>query len=227
MNLVCAAHTAISDIGEVGTCMHATTDDHYCFFIRGTKVRKMHSTRRDAFRSINELPLARIWPDGRINIINKNHKKRKDEKVVADTKFEPKVALLKTYPGSEPEILNYFVKKGYRGFVLEGTGMGHVPTFAKKSWIPVIKKLIKDGIPVVVAPQTIYGRINTDVYTNLRVLYHEAKAIPAEDMLPETAFIKLSWVLGHTKSLEKIREMMLTNIAGEITKRSEIETFLV
>jgi len=227
MNLVCAAHTAISNIGEVGTCMHATTDDHYCFFIRGTKVRKMHSTRRDAFRSINEFPLARIWPDGRINIINRNHKKRKDEKVIADVKFEPKVALLKTYPNSESEILNYLVKKGYKGFVLEGTGMGHVPTFAKKSWIPVIKKLIKDGIPVVVAPQTIYGRINTNVYSNLRVLYHEAKAIPAEDMLPETAFIKLSWILGHTKSLEKIRKIMLTNIAGEITERSEIETFLV
>jgi glutamyl-tRNA(Gln) amidotransferase subunit D len=105
--------------------------------------------------------------------------------------------------------------------------MGHVPTEAEKSWIPVIKKLIKDGIPVVIAPQTLYGRINTDVYTNLRVLYHEAKAIPAEDMLPEVAYVKLGWVLGHTKDLEEIRKMMLTNIAGEITARSEIETFLV
>jgi len=227
MNLVCAAHTAISDIAEVGTCMHATTDDHYCYFIRGTKVRKMHSTRRDAFRSINEIPLAKIWPNGKIDVLNKNHKKRKDEKVVADAKFEPKVALLKAYPGSEPEILEFLVKKGYKGFVIEGTGMGHVPTFAEKPWVPVIKKLIKDGIPVVIAPQTIYGRINTNVYSNLRVLFHEARAIPAEDMLPETAYLKLGCVLGHTKDLEKIRELMLTNIAGEITERSEIDTFLV
>ncbi|NIM47012.1 MAG: Glu-tRNA(Gln) amidotransferase subunit GatD [Candidatus Aenigmarchaeota archaeon] len=226
-NLICSAHTAVSDIGELGVCMHASTDDHYCYFIRGTKVRKMHSTRRDAFRSINEIPLAKIWPNGKIDILNKNHKKRKDEKVVADTKFEPKVALLKAYPGSEPEILEFLVKKGYKGFVIEGTGMGHVPTFAEKPWIPVIKKLIKDGIPVVIAPQTIYGRINTNVYSNLRVLFHEAKAIPAEDMLPETAYIKLGWVLGHTKDLEKVRELMLTNIAGEITERTEIDTFLV
>ncbi len=227
MNLICSAHTSISDIGEVGVCMHGSTDDHYCYFIRGTKVRKMHSTRRDAFRSINEIPLAKVFPDGKIDILNKNHKKRKDEKVIADIKFEPKVALLKTYPGSEPEILEFLVKKGYKGFVLEGTGMGHVPTFAEKSWIPTIKKLIKDGIPVVIAPQTIYGRINTNVYTNLRVLFHEAKAIPAEDMLPETAYIKLGWVLGHTKDLEKVREMLLTNIAGEITERTELDTFLV
>jgi len=227
MNIVCSAHAALSDIGEVGTCMHATTDDHYCYFIRGTKVRKMHSTRRDAFRSINEMPLAKIYPNGKIDVMNENHKKRSDEKVIADIKFEPKVALLKAYPGSEPEILEFLVKKGYKGFVVEGTGMGHVPTFADKSWIPTIKKIIKDGIPVVIAPQTIYGRINTDVYTNLRILYHDAKAIPAEDMLSEVAYVKLGWVLAHTKDLDKIRELMLTNMAGEITQRSELDTFLV
>ena len=188
----------------------------------------MHSTRRDAFRSINEMPLAKIYPDGKIDILNRNYKKRNnDEKVVADVKFEPKVALLKSYPGSEPEVMEFLIKRGYKGFVIEGTGMGHVPTDAEKSWIPPIKKLIKDGIPVVIAPQTIYGRINTNVYANLRVLYHEAKAIPAEDMMPEVAYLKLGWILGHTKDLDKIRELMLTNIAGEITSRSEVETFLV
>ena len=207
--------------------MHATVDDHYCHFIRGVKCRKMHATRRDAFRSINEMPLAKVWPNGKIDILNKNYKKRSDEKVVADIKFEPKIALLKSYPGSEPEILEFLVKKGYKGFVIEGTGMGHVPTFAEKPWISTIKKLIKDGIPVVIAPQTIYGRINTTVYSNLRILYHEAKAIPSEDMLPEVAYVKLGWVLGHTKDLEKVREMMLTNLVGEITERNEIDTFLV
>ena len=227
MNIICSAYAAISNIAEVGVCMHATTDDQYCYFIRGTKVRKMHSTRRNAFRSINEMPLAKFWSDGKIDILNNNHKKRKDEKVVADVKFEPKIALLKAYPGSEPEILEILAKKGYKGFVIEGTGMGHVPTEAEKSWIPAIKKLIKDGIPVVIAPQTIYGRINTDVYTNLRILYHEAKAIPAEDMLPEVAYVKLGWLLAHYKDIEDIRKMMLTNICGEITSRSEIDTFLI
>ncbi len=227
MNIVCSAHAAISDIAEVGICMHATVDDHYCHFIRGTKARKLHSTRRDAFRSINEMPLAKVYPNGKIDVMNENHKKRSDEKVVADIKFEPKIALLKSYPGSEPEILEFLVKKGYKGFVIEGTGMGHVPTLAEKSWIPMIKKLIKDGIPVVIAPQTIYGRINTSVYSNLRTLYHETKAIPGEDMLSEVAYVKLGWLLAHYKDIEDVRKMMLTNIAGEITERNEIDTFLV
>ena len=227
MNLICSAYASISDIAEVSICMHGSSSDDYCLLNRGTKVRKMHTSRRDAFRPINELPLAKIWSDGRIEIINKNHKKRNnDEKVVADTKFEEKTALLKVYPGSDPDVLEYFATKKYRGIVIEGTGLGHVPTQNIKTWIPKIKNLIRDGIAVAVTSQTIYGRVNPNVYTNLRILYHEAGAIPCEDMLPEVAYVKLGWVLGHTKDLDEVRKIMLTNIAGEITKSTDFRAFL-
>jgi len=225
MNLICAARVAVSDIAEVGICMHGSPDDSYCLFLRGTKVRKMHTSRRDAFRPINDLPLAKVWPDGRMDKINPDQKKRTDKRTELDIKFEPDIAMLKAYPGSDPAVIDYHVRRGVRGFVIEGTGLGHVPTFAKKSWISIIKKH-SEHIPFVVAPQTLYGRVNPDVYTNLRILFHEAGAIPGEDMLPETAYVKLGWVLGHTKSMEKIREMMLTNYAGEITKRSLPESYL-
>jgi glutamyl-tRNA(Gln) amidotransferase subunit D len=227
MNLICSSIASVGEIAEVGICMHGESADTFCLFNRGTKVRKMDTSRRDAFRPINELPLARVHPTGKIEILNKNHKKRNNKlKVQVDAKFEPKVALLKAYPGSDPSIIDYLVTKGYKGFVIETTGLGHVPTFARKSWIDTIKKHVKDGIPFVTSTQTLYGRINPNVYTNLRILYHEAGAIPGEDMLPETAYVKLGWVLGHTKSLEKVREMMLTNYAGEITTRSLPGTYL-
>ncbi len=227
MNLICSAHAAVGEIAEVGICMHGESADTYCFFTRGTKVRKMHSSRRDAFRPINELPLARVYPDGRTEVLNKKHRKRNDrEKVEADTRFEPKVALLKAYPGSDPGVIDYLVSKGCRGFVIESSGLGHVPTACSKSWIPAVRKHVKDGIPFVTASQTLYGRINPHVYANLRALYHEAGAIPGGDMLPETAYVKLGWVLGHTKSPEKVREMMLTSYSGEITERSVPGSFL-
>jgi glutamyl-tRNA(Gln) amidotransferase subunit D len=227
MNIICAAHTAVGDIAEVGICMHGRIDDDYCLFIRGTHVRKMDTQRRDAFRPINEYPLAKIWPDGKIRIKNWNHKKRDDMgKLRLDIKFEPKIAILKAYPGSDPSIIDYLVSKGYRGFVIEAGGLGHVPTHGRRSWIPTIKKHVKNGIPFVTAPQTIYGRINPNVYTNLRILYREAGAIPGEDMLSEVAYIKLGWVLGHTREPEKVREMMLKNYAGEITERTLVGTFL-
>ncbi len=227
MNIICSAHAAVGEVAEVGICMHGESADSFCLFNRGTKVRKMHSSRRDAFRPINDLPLSKVYPNGKIEITNPNYTRRNDrKKVELDTKFEPRTALIKAYPGSDPSVIDHLVDSGYRGFVIEAGALGHVPTQARKSWIPTIKKHAGNGIPFVTASQTLYGRINPNVYTNLRILYHEAGAIPGEDMLSETAYVKLGWVLGHTKSLEKIREMMLTNYAGEITKRSLPETFL-
>lgn len=226
MNLVCASHAAVSNIGEVGICMHGSTNDNYCYFIRGTKCRKMHTTRRDAFQSINEPPLAKIFPNGKIEITNKSFRERKEKKVKLDTKIEKNVAMLKFYPGSDPKVIDYHVKNGIKGFVVEATGLGHLPTdVSKRPWTTVIKKYSEQGIPFVVTSQTIYGRVNPYVYTNLRKLFIESKAIPGEDMLSETAYVKLMWVLGKTKSFEKVREMMLTNYAGEITPRTRTNTF--
>ncbi|MBN2102343.1 MAG: Glu-tRNA(Gln) amidotransferase subunit GatD [Candidatus Aenigmarchaeota archaeon] len=226
MNLICAAHIATGDIAEVGVCMHGSTNDDFCFFSRGTKVRKMHTSRRDAFRPINELPLAKVWTDGKIEKINPVQKKRSDGDVELDIAFEPKVAILKAYPDADPDVIDYYIGKGYRGFVIETAGLGHVPTFAKKSWIETIRKHTKDGIPFIGTAQTIYGRIDPSVYTNLRMLYHDAGAICSSDMLTETAYVKLGWVLGHTEDIEEVRKMMLTNIAGEITQRTLPETYL-
>jgi len=226
MNLVCSARVAgYSGIAEVGVCMHASENDDFCNFIRGTKVRKMHSTARNAFKPINESPLAKIYPEGRIEITNSNYQKVSDRKVKPDTKFEPNVALVKVYPGSKPNIINFLINEGIKGIVLEGTGMGHVPTQTAEpsmSWIPAIQKAINSAVPIVVTTQTIYGRTNQLVYKNLRILA-KTGAIFAEDMLPETAYVKLGWVLGHENKMDKIREIMLTNIAGEISERTAVE----
>jgi glutamyl-tRNA(Gln) amidotransferase subunit D len=224
MNLLCAVHAATSNIAEVGICMHATMNDDYCYFIRGTKVRKMHTSRRDAFRPINDLPLAKVYPSGNMEIMNDIYAKRSDGKAIADTKFEPRIAAHKFYPGGDPEVLEYLASK-YKGLVIEATAFGHVPTHSSRSWIPVIKK-ISSEIPVVIASQSIYGRVNTTVYSNLRILFNETNAIPAEDMHPETAWVKLGFVLGHVKSIEEARKMMLTNLVGEISPR-DLDTFLI
>lgn len=224
-NVICAAHAAMSDIAEVSICMHANSSDDFCFLNRGTKVRKMHTSRRDAFRPINEQPLAKIWPDGRFETVNSNYRQRSENKVSADVKFEPKVGILKAYPGSDPSVLEFMIRKRYKGFVIEGTGLGHVPTKANKSWIPAIKKAVKKKIPVVITSQTIHGRISPNVYQNQRILFHETGAISGEDMTTETAYIKLGWILGHTKALEEVKRLMLTNLAGEINPKQGEENY--
>jgi len=223
MNLICAVTSAAkSDIAEVMTCLHGTTNDDYCLLIRGTKVRKMHTSRRDAFRPINDLPLAKVYEDGKIEIINKLYRQRNKEKSSVDDKFEPKVALIQIYPGMDSEVIDFYAKKGYKGIVLSATALGHVP----QEILPNIEKAIEKGISVVVASQTLYGRVHPLVYSALRMLSIKLKCIFVEDMLPETAYIKLGWVLGHTTKPEEIKELMIKNISGEITERTEPSTFL-
>lgn len=219
-NVICSAHAARSDIAEVMTCLHGEMSDTYCLLNRGTKVRKMHASRRDTFRPINDLPIAKIWPDGRMEKIGKHHPRYAGE-VVADTKFEEKVALLKAYPGSNPEIIDFLAGKKYGGIVVEATGLGHTCD----DWLPHMKSAIKGGMVVAYAPQALYGRLDPYVYETARRA-HELGALYCEDMLPETAYVKLGWVLGHTRDHEEAKKMMLTNYAGEISERTLPETFL-
>ncbi|MGC8811978.1 MAG: Glu-tRNA(Gln) amidotransferase subunit GatD [Candidatus Aenigmatarchaeota archaeon] len=222
MNVACAANfVANSDVAEVCVVMHGSISDDYCLAIRGTRVRKMHTSRRDAFKSINELPIAKIyWESRKIEVLNESYRKRSEKKVKVDDKVEKKVALIKCYPGLNPEIFDFYLEKGYKGFVVEATGLGHVPTLGENSLLQKVEKAVGLGVPVVIVSQCLYGRTHPTIYHNLRELSKRG-AIFASDMLPEVAYVKLMFVLGHERKLEKIRELMLTNLAGEISERIE------
>lgn len=226
MNLVCSAHAASKlKAGAVMTCMHGTTSDDYCTLVRGTKVRKMHTSRRDAFRPINDLPMAKVFPDGRIETAVEFPPAQKGD-VVADTKFEGKTALVQIHPGMDPGVIDYYIDRKFRGIVLAATALGHVPTNSKKNVLDQLERAKQEKIPIIIASQTLYGRVHPYVYTNLRKLSVEKDCIFVEDMLPETAFVKLGWVLGHTKDIKDVRKQMLTNMAGEITERTLPESYL-
>ena len=233
MNLVCAAETAAnSNIAEVSVCMHATSNDDYCYIHQGNKVRKMHTSRRDAFRSINSYPFAKVsFKDRSTEYLRDDYSKRSEKKVRLDDKINPKVGLIQIYPGINPKFIET-AKKFYDGVVLSGTGLGHMPTNPSKdkfseSTIPAVKNLVDSGIPVVIAPQTLYGRLNMNVYTAGRLLKQAGVIGDGTDWLPETALVKLMWVLGHTKNMKKVEEMMMTNFAGEISKKTEFGSFLI
>jgi glutamyl-tRNA(Gln) amidotransferase subunit D len=190
-------------------------------------VRKLHTSRRDAFQSVNALPFAKVWyQEGKIECLRDDFKRRGKRSLKVDDKLNQNVALIQIYPGIKPEFIES-LSKYFEGVVLTGTGLGHVPTnpsqdkFAR-SILPAIKNLINSGIPVVIAPQTIFGRLNLNVYSAGRLLEEAGVIGNGCDWLPETAFVKLAWVLGHTKEMKKVKEMMLTNYAGEISKRTEI-----
>lgn len=212
LNLVCSALAAISDIAEIMLVGHASEEDNYCFAMPGAKVRKMHTSRRDAFKVINTNPLAKISPET-IEIM-RTPNLRNTKKVKSDTKFEEKVGLVKIYPGQPSSILDYYSEKGYKGIVLELSGIGNAST----SWIKKIKELSGKGMVFCGTSQCINGRVDGLVYSSGRKLI-QAGVIYLEDMLAETALTKLGWVLGHSDW--NVKEKMLENIAGEFNRRLE------
>ncbi len=230
MNLFCAsAAAAQSDIAEVSLCMHATSSDDYCNIIRGTKARKMHSSRRDAFRPINDRPIGKVDRKGKITYIS-GYKKASgtSEKIKMITGFENRTAIVVAHPNSDPSIIDFFAEKGYKGIIIEGTGLGHTPVSTKikeMSWLENIRAAAERGIIVGITTQCIYGRTNSSVYRNLRLL-NQAGAIHCEDMTPETAYVKLGWLLGNY-GRDKAAAMLTKNLRGEIKERTEYDTFLV
>lgn len=222
LNLRCSASMAVSNIAEVMAVGHADVNDDSCYAIRGTKLRKLHTSKRDAFKSINDGPLAKISLD-KIEILSSNYNVRDNKKKIkGDYSFEEKVALVKFYPGQNPDILDYYLEKDYKGIVIEMLGLGQIATSgARKSWIAKLKEVQKKGMIVCAASQTIYGRLNPLVYSTGREL-EKIGIIYLKDMLSETALNKLSWVLGHIewiKDKEVVKEKMLTNFFGEINER--------
>ncbi len=223
LNLISSVIAAKSDIAEVMVCMHATDNDSYCHLHRGTKVRKMHTSRRDTFRSINALPLARV-ENKTLRLLDKNidYKKRVETDLKLHDSIEPNVAFIKSYPGIKSDIIDYHIDKGYKGIVLEGTGLGHAP----ENIVPSVERAVDSSIPVVMTSQCLYGYVNMNVYSTGRKLVN-AGAISALDMLPETAYVKLIWTLGQSEDLNEVENIMHTNIAGEIQEKSSIKYFLI
>jgi len=216
MNAICAALVSISDIAEVSVVMHGTTSDDFCEIHRGTKVRKMHSSRRDAFKSINSLPIGVVDYNKREIKTFIDYTKRGEKPLKLKPGMEPKCALVKFIPGADPAVLNFYIENGYKGLVLEGTGLGHVST----TWIPLIRKATYAKMPVVITSQCLSGRICDRVYdTGYDMI--KAGAIEGEDTLPETSLVKLMWVLGQTSDFDKAVSMLRKDISGEITESTQ------
>ncbi|HUB92625.1 MAG TPA: Glu-tRNA(Gln) amidotransferase subunit GatD, partial [Candidatus Saccharimonadales bacterium] len=228
MNLICSTQLAAnSDIEEVGICMHTSSSDERCGFIRGTHARKMHTSRRDAFRPVNNRFIAKVGYEGKIDYISDYRRMGSDDrKTKALANFEPRVALVKTYPDADPEIMDYYLGKKYKGVIIEGTGLGHAPvstSHREYNWLSAITNAVESGMIVGMASQCLYGRVNDRVYRNER-LVKKAGAISCEDMIPEVAYVKLGWLLGNYKKDEAAR-LLGRNMVGEIGGRSEVDWF--
>ena len=216
LNLQCAARLAIDTAAGVFVVGHATSSDDFCQALVGTKVRKLHSSRRDTFQPVNTTALANVWPDK--VVYTDSFTARHTKSCVVDAVYSDKVALVKFYPGQTPDILDFYALK-YKGIILEASGFGHLPVSESgNSWIPTLKKHIRGGLLVGCVTQTIHGRVDPYVYSNGRELM-DAGVLFLKDGLAETMLVKLGWILGHYGWKKDAGTKMLENVAGEFSDR--------
>jgi len=216
-NLLSSARFAVdADAAEVCVMMHGSPSDAEVLVHRGTRVRKLHTSRRDAFRSVNDRPLARVDIEGGIEIISDCRRKSSGKVRLRDAMVED-VALIQFYPGMDPGRFKDTIMS-HSGVVVAGSGLGHVSS----RMVKLLGKAVESGIPIGMTSQCLFGRVNLNVYDTGRDLI-TAGVIPLEDMLPETAYVKMMWVLGQTSDAGEIERMMRANLRGEISERREID----
>ncbi|HOX25541.1 MAG TPA: Glu-tRNA(Gln) amidotransferase subunit GatD [Candidatus Krumholzibacteria bacterium] len=223
INLINAARTAAtSDIAEVMVCMFGPTSDQYGLLHRGTRVRKMHSSYRSTFRTISDIPLARVDSEG-VKPFRGDYNRRRDVKQVAlKACFDDRVAIVYYYPNMKPDIIDSLIDHGYRGIIIAGTGLGHV----NKPLYPALERARTAGAHVYMTVQTLWGYVQMYVYETGREIM-ELGVIPAANMMPEVAYVKLGWALGQSQDHDEVKRLMLTPVNGEITEREPHNGYLV
>ncbi len=223
LNLIHAVKTAAySPIAEVQICMFGPTSDNYGLLHRGTRCRKMHSSYRSTFRTIGDIPLCRVSLDSFDLLTDDFVPRDPDRKVSIDVAYDDRVTILYYYPGMKPDLVYALVEKGYKGIVIAGTGLGHV----NRPLFPALKYAVEQGVHVVMTVQTLWGYAQMYVYDTGRDLL-DIGVVPLDNMLPETALMKLGWVLGHTDNHEQVTSMMRQVINHEITEREPHNGYLV
>lgn len=210
------------DIAEVMVCMFGPTSDEYGLLHKGTRVRKMHSSYRSTFRTIGDTPLAKVTRKGVTPIKKTYNPRRNDRDVIIKPYFSDKVTMIYYYTGMKPDVIDAIVEKGYKGIVFVGTGLGHV----NKLIYPAIRRAQAAGVHMYMTLQTIWGYVQMYVYDTGRDMMAMG-IIPAGNMLPEVAYIKLGWALGQTEDPEEVKRIMLTPINDEITEREPYNGYLV
>ncbi|MFW5652426.1 MAG: Glu-tRNA(Gln) amidotransferase subunit GatD [Planctomycetota bacterium] len=223
LNLIHAVKTAAeSDIAEVLVCMFGPTSDEYGLLHRGVRVRKMHSSYRSTFRTIGDIPVAMVNRDCITPLREDYRRRRRDRDVIITPTFDERVTIVYYYPNMQPDIIDALVEKGYRGIVIAGTGLGHV----NKPLYPALKRAAEAGVHIYMTVQTLWGYTQMYVYETGREIMGLG-VNPVANMLPEVAFMKLSWALGQTHDHDEVRTLMQTPITDETTDREPYNGYLI
>ncbi|HSB56566.1 MAG TPA: Glu-tRNA(Gln) amidotransferase subunit GatD [Nitrosopumilaceae archaeon] len=211
LNLIAAAKFLVEcDTTGIFVVMHNSTSDDEVACHWGTRVRKNHTSKRNAFQTIGGSPAFVIQNDKIIKNPQFNFVRKRE--YVPKINFDTRVALVKYYPGLDSNIINYILEAGYKAIIFEGTGLGHIG----KTMYDSVAKAKKNGLFMGMTSQCIDGMVSMTVYESGRDLLNFG-IIPLANMIPETALVKAMWALGNSKNVQEMEILMKESIALEFS----------
>ena len=231
-NLVAAVHWAAHGPEPTGyrdasvVVMHSESSDGKCAVLPGIACRKYHSSRRDAFKPINQGPLAWINNDGTGPSIEMAEHEPADARVEAISPMmfdeDARIAQFIADPHLDSNLVMLAIKDDFDAIVLHGTGLGHLPISDPQDDSPENTKLrlmledhcANDGVVVVVA-QTIHGPMNMNVYAKGRE--QQEMGIIGHGSLcpPGSALVKLHHLLSRGGGRETVASNWTEDLCGE------------
>lgn len=180
--------------------------------IIGTRARKVRSKSYSAFESIN-YPVAAFIDEKRIIHYMDAGAAQPETRFCA--RLNPRVFLLKLFPGMEPDILDY-VGDLYDAVIIESYGVGGIPFSGKRNFLEKLENLTRKGKIVVIATQVMLEGSDAEIYEVGCRAVKEYNVLQAYDMTVEAAVAKLMWILAQTREFASVKEQFYTRINNDI-----------
>ena len=234
-NLLAAVHWAAygpQPTGDAGDAcvvvMHDTQSDGTMAIHSGFAVRKMHSSRRDAFQAVNGQPLARIsiMTNGYETQLTPDYERRRSESQTREKTSRPsmfetgqRIAQFVAGPWLHAEHIEAIVATGVQGVVIHGTGLGHLPIDDPQKDAPenvqlwrVLTRCMNRELPVVIVNQCINGPVDMNVYSKGRKQIDIGILGHGISSTPEAITVKTHWCLSQGMEL---KDALARNLCGE------------
>ena len=182
---------------------------------RGNRTTKYNAENFRAFRSANFPVLADVGIHIKFNPSNILLPDSFNEPLKISTTLDTRVAVLRIFPGITPQVMDAILgMDDIRGVVLETFGSGNAPT--AEWFVERIKKAVRRGLLVLNVTQCQAGKVDMDAYATGIALKNEG-VISGYDSTIEAALTKMFYVLGQTDDLAKAKDLLNSNLRGEIS----------